>query len=338
MTTTHHDAWLDLTAEEAIEPELPICDAHHHLWHRPNQFYLLQEYLQDTAGGHNVVSSVFIECSAMYRDNGPEHLKSVGEMEFAQGMAACSASGLYGPIAVAAGIVGFADLTRGDGVKEVLEALQIAGHGRFRGIRNHSARDDDPDVPDARTNPPPHLLTDATFRKGFACLAEHDLSFDTWMFAPQLADLVDLAQAFPDTTIVLNHIGTPIGIASYANRTQEVFAQWSASITAVAACPNVVVKLGGIGMPICGFGWASGEKPPDSATIAETITPFLLHCIEQFGPDRCMFESNFPVDKQSMSFTVLWNAFKRVSASFSPSERASLLHDTAARIYRIDKA
>ncbi len=333
--TTELDTWAALTQEAALEPDLPICDPHHHLWVRGDAPYFLPEFLRDIAGGHRVVRTVFVECAAMYRADGPEALRSLGETEFVQGQAACSASGIYGPTRVAEGIVGFADLMLGDSVKAALEAHLIAGHGRFRGIRNHTAHDPDPGVTKPRTKPPAGMMGDATFRQGFGTLHGLGLSFDAWLFFPQLPELADLAGAFPDTPIILNHAGTPLAIGSYAGQRDEVFARWRAGIDAVAACPNIVVKLGGLGMPMCGFGWETRPQPPSSEEMAAALSPWLDHCINRFGPDRCMFESNFPVDKRSGSFTVLFNAFKRATQDLTPPERAALFHDTAARVYRI---
>lgn len=332
---TNPTAWLQLTAEEVLDPLLPICDPHHHLWDYPQNRYLLDELLQDTGGGHNVAETVFVECMAMYRKAGPRAMKPVGETEFVQGIAAQSASGQYGPTAVAAGIVSFADLTLGAAVEPVLEAHVAASRNRFRGIRHATSWHASPDIRNAHTQPPEGLLFDAKFREGFARLQKLGLSFDAWLYHTQLFDLVDLARAFPDTTIILNHVGGPLGIGPYIGKRKEVFEDWRRGIAAVAACSNVVVKLGGLTMTMCGFDWHKRDKPPTSAELAETNGPYYLYCIEQFGVKRCMFESNFPVDKASCSYTVLWNSFKRLTHNFSPEERAALFHDTAARVYRL---
>jgi predicted TIM-barrel fold metal-dependent hydrolase len=260
-------------------------------------------------------------------------MQPVGETEFVQGIAAQSESGQYGKTRVAAGIVGFADLTLGAAVKPVLEAHIATGKGRFRGIRHSSAWDASSDIRSAAKIP--KLLLDSKFREGFACLKEYDLSFDAWLYHPQLMDLADLARAFPDTLIILDHIGGPLGIGPYAGKRDEVFQSWKNDIAALAACPNVVIKLGGLGMPWCGFGWHERTTPPSSAELAEIMAPYYHWCIEQFGVDRCMFESNFPVDKVSYSYTVMWNAFKRISRGFSPQAHSALFHDTAARVYRL---
>ncbi len=270
----------------------------------------------------------------MYRKDGPREMQPVGETEFVQDIAVRTASGQYGPAAIAAGIVGFADLTLGTAVAPVLEAHIAAGKGRFRGIRNMSAWDASPDIR-SFTNIP-ELLLDPKLREGFACLQDYGLSFDAFLYHPQLMDLVDLARAFPDIPIILNHIGALLGIDTYAGKREEVFQEWKRRIAELATCPNVVVKLGGLGTQRCGFDWHERAAPPGSAELAEAMAPYFLWCIEQFGADRCMFESNFPVDKASYSYTVMWNAFKRIAKDFSPGDRAALFHDTAAKAYRLE--
>jgi L-fuconolactonase len=338
---TDLEAWLKLVTEDAIEPELPICDPHHHLWDRPAQQdrpgnrYLLEELLKDTGGGHNVVQTVFVECRSMYRQDGPEEMQPVGETEFVQGIAAQSASGQYGTTKVAAGIVSFADLTLGTAVEPVLEAHITASRNRFRGIRHSSVWDASPEIASYR-NPPRGLLLDTKFREGFGCLQKYGLSFDAWLYHTQIMELADLARAFPGIPIILDHVGGVIGIGPYAGKREEIFQEWKRCIAELATCPNVVVKLGGLGMPVCGFGWHERATPPNSAELAEATAPYYLWCIEQFGVERCMFESNFPVDKRSYSYTVLWNAFKRITRDFSAEERAALFHNTAARVYRLE--
>jgi L-fuconolactonase len=327
--------WLRLTAEETLEPGLPIIDTHHHFWdHGAGDRYLLDELLADVNTGHNVVATVFVEASAMYRKDGPVEMKPVGETEFVNGIAAMSASGQYGPCRVAAGIVGHADLRLGAGAAKVLEA-QVAASSRFRGIRYWTTWDEHPKEVQMRHVAPRGLMADRIFREGFACLERLKLSYDAWMLFHQLPDCADLARAFPGVTIVVEHFGGNVGIGPYAGRRDEVFGLWKRNMVDLSKCPNVFVKLGGMGVPRNGFGWESQPKPPGSAEIARAVEPFFMHCIEQFGPQRCMFESNHPVDGQSASFHVIWNAFKRFSKGFSAGERAALFHDTAARAYRI---
>ncbi len=333
MTTPRPD-WLALTSEEAIDPDLPICDPHHHFWDRPGFRYMLDELLVDIGGGHNIAETVFVECSAMYRKEGPEAMSPVGETEFVTGLAAQSASGEYGITKVAAGIVGYVDLTIGEAAKEVLEAHIVAGGGRFRGIRNSSCWDESPEIGGYK-NPPKGLLQDENFRKGYAALGELDLSFDAWLYHTQHQELVDLARTFPEIKIIVDHIGGPIGIGPYVGKHDEMMKLWKQGMTDLATCDNVTVKLGGTGMPLGGYGWDERPAPPSSQDIAETMAPYYTHCIEQFGVERCMFESNFPVDNQSMSYTVLWNAFKRFAKDYSASEKAWLFRDAAKSAYRI---
>jgi L-fuconolactonase len=320
--------------EEILDPARPICDPHHHLWDHPGRRYLLDELLADTGSGHNVVSTVFVECMSMYRAGGPAELRPVGETEFVNGVAAMSASGGFGPTRVASGIVSFADLTLGDRVGAVLDA-HMAASPRFRGIRHAAGWDASEHIRNSHTNPPSGLFLDARFRGGFAELGKRGLSFDAWLYHPQLPDLADLAKAFPDTTIVLDHLGGPLGIGPYAGRRAEVFAEWKRTIRTVADRPNVVAKLGGLVMPLNGFGFHKRAEPIGSEELAEATRDWYLHAIDCFSVERCMFESNFPVDKVSVSYRVLWNSFKRLTATFSERERAALFHDTAARVYRV---
>jgi len=334
------ETWLRMTLEEPLDPGLPICDPHHHLWDRParqdrpGNRYLLEELLQDIDEGHNIIQTVFVECRSMYKRDGPQEMQPVGETEFVQGIAAQSASGQYGTTSVAAGIVGHADLTLGGAVAAVLEAHMEASSNRFRGIRHSSTWDASTDI-GSYMNSRKELLLDSRFREGFGCLQRYGLSFDAWLYHPQLPELADLARAYPDTPIIVDHIGGLLGTGPYDQKREEVFQQWKTGIDELSACPNVVVKLGGLGMPMCGFGWNERTTPPSSTELAEAMVPYYHWCIEQFGVDRCMFESNFPVDKVSYSYTVMWNAFKRISKNFSPDERAALFHDTAARVYRL---
>lgn len=332
--------WLALTTEPTLEPALPICDPHHHFWDMrheriPYQRYLLHELAADIHSGHNVRSTVFIEARAMYRADGPDELRPVGEVEFVQGLAAASASGLYGPGRAAAAIVGHANLLLGDRVAAVLEALQAASPNRFRGIRHSVTWDPHPEVENTAAHRMQGQLASATFRAGAQVLAQMGLSLEGWMYFPQLPELVDFARAVPNLTIILNHIGGLMRVGPYANHEDEVLATWRRGIAAVATCPNVYMKLGGLGMPRTGFDWHTRATPIGSEELAAGMAPLLHYCIEQFGPSRCMFESNFPVDKVSFSYHVMYNAFKRLSAGYSASERAAMFHDTAARIYRV---
>ena len=331
--------WLDLTIEEALEPDLPICDPHHHFWEfryeRPVHHYLLDDLLADINAGHNIVSTVFIECAAMYRQDGPEEMCVVGEVEFVNGIAAMSASGLYGDCRIAAGIVGHANLSLGSGVGDVLDAQIAAGGGRYRGIRHIVTWEETGCMPAPRTKPGPELMLDSTFREGFAELAPRNLSFEVWCFHPQIPEITDLARAFPDTTIVLDHFGGPLGIGPYAGKQDEIFDVWKRNIAELATCPNVVAKLGGINMDLNGFGWHEQNKPPTSVQLMEATRRYYEHTIGSFGVDRCMFESNFPVDMITCNYGVVWNSFKRLTAEYSHAEKAALYYDTATRVYRL---
>jgi predicted TIM-barrel fold metal-dependent hydrolase len=259
-------------------------------------------------------------------------LRPVGEIAFARGIAEDAARGA---IRVCAGIVGFADLSLGDAAKPVLEAEVVAGMGALKSIRHVASWDDDPEVLGGTAARGPGLYRDSLFRSGFRLLAEFGLSFDAWLFQTQLEDLIDLARSFPHQPIVLNHTGGVLGIGRYAGRRDLMFASWRRAMCELARCPNVYVKLGGLGMRRCGFPFYGRPELSTSAALAEAWRPWIETCIEVFGADRCLFESNFPVDKQSASYRVLWNAFKRLAAGASPAERAALLHDTATRFYRL---
>ena len=329
-------AWLaKAPPEPVLDPDLPIIDAHHHLWERAaDQRYLLHEFLQDAySPGHRVEATVFVQCHAMYRATGPEEMKPVGETEFVAGIAAMSESGGYGPARVAAGIVGFADLTLGDRVAPVLEALVRAGGGRFRGIRHSGAWDADPII--GNGCPYPHLFEREDFRAGLRRLTTMDLSFDLWCFHPQLEEAVALARAFPETRFILGHCGGPLGYGPYAGKTEEVFAAWKPRMAELARCPNVVVKLGGMMMRLAAYDYGALEAPPSSETLAGHWRRWIETCIELFGAERCLFESNFPVEKMGIGWLALWNAFKRLAAGASEAEKRALFAGTARRAYRL---
>ncbi len=333
--------WLALAPEEALEPELPICDPHHHFWDLrseriPYQRYLLPELNADIQGGHNVRSTVFIEARAMYRAGAPQEMRPVGEVEFVQGLAAASASGIYGSARAASAIVGHANLNLGAKVEPVLDALQAASPNRFRGIRHSVTWDPHPQVENVAAHPVQGQLVTDAFAEGGRILAKRGLTYDCWLFFHQITELAAFARAVPDLQVVMNHVGGIVRDGPYIGRSDEVLDTWRKGVAEAAQCPNIVVKLGGLGMPRTGFDWHLRTRPVGSEELAQSIAPFFTYCIEQFGPSRCMFESNFPVDKVSYSYNVLYNAFKRFSAGYSPSERAAMFHDTAAHVYRID--
>jgi L-fuconolactonase len=327
-------AWLDRRREAIIEPDLPIVDPHHHLWDRGAR-YLLDEVLADLEDGHRILATVFLQCDSMYRLDGDPALRPIGETEFVNGIAAMAASGTYGPIKVCDGIVGFADFFLGAEVDRTLEMHLERGGDRFKGVRHCSVWDADQTIKSTPMDFAEGLLLDPKFRAGFGRLARHGLSFDGWLYHTQIPEFADLARAFPDTTMILDHIGAPLAIGAYAGRRAEVFETWKKNMRELAACPNANVKIGGLGMHVFDFGHDKAPEPVSSETLAETWRPYVETTIELFGPQRCMFESNFPVDKRSYSYHVLWNAFKRLASGASAGDKALLFKDTAIRVYRL---
>jgi L-fuconolactonase len=328
--------WLSRHEEAILEPDLAIVDPHHHLWDRPGQRYLFNEFLQDAGSGHKVEATVYIQARSMYRVEGPLDIRAVGETEFANGIAAQSASGIYGDIRVCAGIVGYADLALGAPVERLLEAHIRAAPDRFRGVRAMVASHVSDDIAAHFGRPPLGLMQQKHFREGFARLGGLGLSFDAFAYQTQLDEVLDLARAFPETSIVLNHAGGILGVGPYGGRRAEFFAEWRDNIRPLASCPNVTVKLGGFAMHSVGFDFHESVDPPGSQTLAQAWKPYVDTCIEAFGAARCMFESNFPVDKGMVSYAVMWNAFKRLVEGASIEEKAALFGGTARRVYRLD--
>ncbi len=341
--------------EAIIEPDLPIIDPHHHLWdlrplipmfpeprHRfiealvPAAYYTFDHLHQDVTSGHNIIATVFMECGAFYNGAYGDALKPVGEVEYVNGVAAQSASGLYGRFRACAGIVGHANLMLGSSAGAVLDRLLAAAPDRFKGIRHQGAWDADPDVLGPPFHAPPGLYRDTTFREGFAELGKRGMSFDAWILEPQIGDVIDLARAFPDTPICLDHCGTPLGSASYAGKLEERFPIWRAAILELGKCENVVVKLGGLAMHNCAMPEEGPAAGVGSDELARLWRPYIETCIEAFGPSRAMFESNYPVDRWGATYPVLWNAFKRITAGASAEEKASLFAGTAARFYGLE--
>jgi predicted TIM-barrel fold metal-dependent hydrolase len=332
-TPAEHEEWLSRTSETAIDPAVPIVDPHHHLWTHVQPAYLLDELLADTGSGHNVTETVFIECGwAWDREAADPVMIPVAETVAVAELA--RRSDTAGGARIAA-IVGHADLRHGANAGRALDALAEAGDGRFVGIRHATAWDADPDIDNHRTDPTSGLMDDDAWRTGFAELARRGLTYDAWLYHPQIPELVRLARDFPDVQMVCDHLGGPLGVRSYAGRRAEVLAATRDSLRELAACPNVALKLGGIGMAIMGDGWHRRERPPSSAELAAAWGDFVRWCIETFGAQRCMFESNFPVDRASCSYVVLWNAFKRMVHDASDDEKAALFSGTARRVYRI---
>jgi predicted TIM-barrel fold metal-dependent hydrolase len=323
-----------------IDPDREIVDPHHHLWPARSTMgpmpsrYLLDELHDDTGSGHRVTRTVFVECHTAYRRDGPAHLRPVGETELVAAVARES-EGVDG--ATIAGIVAHADLSLPiDQLDEVLDAHEVAGDGRFRGIRDGLASAP-PDVTLAIPGrAAPDKAAEPDFRRGVARLGERGLTYDSWHYHTQNRDFLELARAAPGTTMVLDHLGTPLGVGPWAGRHDEIYASWTGDIAALAECPNVVVKLGGMAMPDNGFGWHLGpDARPDAPGFVAVQERWYRHAIDCFGPDRCMFESNFPVDRLSIDYDVLWNALKLIAAPYTDEERDDLFSATAARIYRI---
>ena len=334
--TPGSDAWLEQVREVALEPHQAIIDAHHHLWsdaegRRP---YLLAQWWADTGSGHDVRKSVFIECHAGYRADGPEHLRPIGEAEFVTRIARASRDGGGG--AVIAGFVGHADLRLPEAqLREVLSAHEDASQGLFRGIRHAGARDPNPQLLRIPGNAPAGLYADADFRAGVALLGRLGYSYDTWHYHHQNPAFAELARAVPGTTMVLDHFGTPLGVGPYEGQREAIFETWQRDIADIARCPNVVAKLGGLAMPDNGFGWNRRETPATSDEVVAAQARYYRHAIDCFGPARCLFESNFPVDRRSLPYAVYWNAMKKIAAGYSVGERQAMFHDTAERIYRL---
>jgi len=343
------------TTEAILEPDLPIIDPHHHLWLRPPAMiaalpppthgfdkvtrkvprYLLDEFLADLNTGHNIRATVFVQCGAMYRRDGPAAFKPVGETEFVNGVAAVCASGVVGEVRACAGIVGHVDLTLGAVVDEVLEAHQRVTD-RFKGIRHSASYDADTNVLGPLARIGGGLYESAAFREGYARLAKHGLSFDAWLLEPQLPELIDLVKGRPDIPVILDHVGTPLGLAAYEGRREERFGVWRDNIRKLAELPHVNVKLGGLAMVFCNFPSFLSDPPAPSSQLADEWRPYIETCIEAFGADRCMFESNFPVDLGSCTYPVLWNAFKVIAKDYSTDEKAALFSGTAKRVYRLN--
>lgn len=321
--------WFAQVHEEVIEPELPIVDPHHHLWPVGGALpYGLAELHNDCSDGHNIQKTVFIECGAAYRSDAPEHLRSLGETEFV------ARESLRDPSHLIAGIVAHTDLRRDD-LTETLQAHDSASNGLLRGIRDALAHAHHPEVLAIPGRAVRDLYADASFRRGVAVLGAQGLTYDTWHYHYQNQEFLSLARAVPETTMVLDHFGTPLGVGPYESQREEIFEQWKKDIREIATCSNVVAKLGGLAMPDNGFGWHTAERPPTSDEFLQAQRRYFEHTIECFGPERCMFESNFPVDRLSLSYRTVWNAFKKLASSFSPEEKTAMFSATATRVYRL---
>ena len=329
--------WLETVEEETLEPNLRICDPHHHLWQHLDSIYLTEDLLKDTNTGHNVISTVFVECMSEYHKDSTRALAPVGETEFIEKLAIENAE-TNTQTDIAKAIIGFADLSLGDSVEQVFDAHLQTSPNRFKGIRHASGWDSSDQIRNSHTNPTRFLYLDKNFQKGFAKLIDYGFTFDAWLYHPQHEDLLELARSFPNQLIVLDHVGGPLGIGPYQTRRLSVFQSWKKTMKQLAECENVVVKLGGLSMATTGFEWHKKDIPPNSIELAEATAPYFDFCIERFGTKRCMFESNFPVDKVSCSYNVLWNSFKRITLSFSEEEKRDLFHDVAAQTYGLKES
>ena len=328
------DGWLELTQEDVLDPDLPICDPHHHLWDKPGDRYMIDEISRDVGSGHNIVQTVFVEVDAMYRSSGPEEMRPIGESEWVRGIGAQSDSGLYGRTKVATGIVGYANLNLGVRVEPVLEAMESVSSGRFRSVRHTCSWDEYEPLRSHRSGWP-GMMAETKFREGLSKLIDRGHSFDALVYHPQLSELTELVDAFPNGVFVLNHIGRPLGVGPYQGHRDKVYEVWKEDMAKLAERSNVLVKVGGLGNRVSGFGWDTQPAPPNSQELVEKTSPYYLYTIEVFGPERCMFESNFPVDKNSYSYKTIWNSFKRMTQGFSSTEKTWLFHDTAAKAYRL---
>lgn len=329
--------WLQQVQEDIIDPQRPIIDPHHHLWRkRFNRDYLLDDLWADTDSGHNIQQTVFIECRAFYDKQAPAHLQSLGETRVITDIARQSRQ--QAARAQINGIVANADLRLGadpDALRDVLQAHRDIAGDLFKGIRQAGARDPRPEDLVIPGPAPAYLYGQESFRQGLRLLGELGLTYDTWHYHHQNEDFCELAEAVPDTTLILDHFGTPLGVGIYRGSRDAIFLQWKQDMRRLARCPNVYVKLGGMAMPDNGFGWHTRERPASSDELVSAQRSWYLHMIDCFGPQRCMFESNFPVDRLSISYPVLWNAFKKLSTDFSEAEKQALFHDTAAGVYRL---
>ncbi|MBB3014065.1 amidohydrolase family protein [Cupriavidus alkaliphilus] len=323
--------------EAALEPNLPIIDTHHHLYGTPADasYYRLQDLATDI-GGHRMLGTVYVEAyQAGWRASGPPGMRSLGEVERIVDLTGAPVCAAHGQCQIAAAIVSHVDLTLGNEVPAILSAHVAVGDGRLRGVRYQATYDAGVVGRHIRNSPMPGLLDDAGFRRGFACLADAGLTFDAAVYHTQLDEVARLADDFPDTVIILNHVGIPIGVEDYREQHDTVMRRWRAGLRELARRPNVMMKLGGLGMPVLGFGFEYADGPASSDVLAQAWRPYFETCVNAFGPARCMFESNFPVDKQSCSYTALWNAFKRATADCAEDERRDLFYRTACRVYHL---
>lgn len=325
-------AWLDRVQEAQIPVAYPVLDGHIHLWDYSSPPYFGDSYRNEAVAA-GIASSVYVECSMAYRDDGPAAEKPLGEIEFVRDQARLHSTPDF---RLAEAIIGTADVRLGTGIAPILEQALALGEMRFRGIRVRAATDPDPAVGYGLGAPPPGLLLQPESLKALTVLRDMGLTLDAYLFHTQLADIEALARALPDLSIVVNHIGAPLGEGRYAARRTEVEAQWREGIARLAPFENVAIKIGGFAISRINL-IARGDRtdPPSSEVVAAACAPWLDHCLDSLGAGRCLFGSNFPVDKVAMSLTVLVNAMKRLAARLSPDEAAALMGGTARRVYRL---
>ena len=335
------EGWIDRVQEEIIDPDREIIDPHHHLWHGPpnppgvkeSYRYLLEDLWKDSSSGHNIKKTVFIDCGQEYYTDGPEQFKPVGETEFVVAIARQARSDPSQ--AQIAGIIGHANMMLGASVKEVLELHEEKGDGLFRGIRHAGGWDKDDRVKNAHSHPTAHIYLEDKFQEGLQELSSLNMVFDTWHYHNQIKDLTELAKNLPDLVIVHDHFGGPLGIGPYKGKREEIFAQWKEDIFELSQCKNVYSKLGGLAMPVNGWDWHKKEKPATSDEIISEQSSYYLYALDCFGSERCMFESNFPVDKQSVSYPVIWNAYKKLVKDFGETDKENLFYRTAENVYKL---
>lgn len=327
--------WLNQVQEEIFDPNREIIDTHHHLWSADGLIpYSLEDLWADTGSGHNIIKTVFMECHANYYTDGPEHLRSLGEVEYVTEIADRTAADSSGRAEIAALVTAF-DLRQGDGVEELVHRHREISKGRFRGIRQALANGRPNEGLLLEAVGPENIHRDPDFLRGMQILGKMGHSYESWHYHYQNPQFAELARSVPDTLMVLDHIGTPVGSGIYADRRDEVFEEWKKGIDEVAACANTVVKLGGFSMPDNAMGWAGRDKPPTSDEVVAAQTKYYLYVIEKFTPERCMFESNFPVDKLELSYQVFWNAMKKIVKGFSEDEKNAMFSETAKRVYKL---
>ena len=329
----NNSAWLAQIKEEVLDPDRDIVDPHHHLWPQPSMGYNLAELLSDTTDGHRVSQTVYMECGAAYHREGPEHLKCVGETEFIANAARVAKE--QGSPTHISGLVARADL-RDKHLESTLNAHEIAAEGLLRGIRQAGACAEGIEGLVIPGGAEAHLFEQEAFRRGLEHLGKLGLTFDTWLYHFQLPEFIELARAVPDTTMILDHFGTPLGVGPFADQREAIFEQWESDIAELAGCPNVFMKIGGLAMPDNGFGWYGRAMPPTSDEFVDAQSPYYEHTIACFGPERCMFESNFPVDRLSVGYRVLWNAFKKMTLHFSEDDKNLMFSGVARKVYRLD--